>query len=165
MKRTSTLAFLMLTNVVSFSQDYYIYTAKKSGRWDDANNWAITVRTDDVKKSKVIIPASFNIVTDNNVNSLGLGDVDIQVSGGLTLLPNTVINLSNNSTISIVNSGTINGSATNQQIKIGSVVKYNGRRGSFRLFIKSINVLAATKSVRCDCTTSAQTGLVFGEAA
>jgi hypothetical protein len=116
----------MLPAVVSFSQIRYIYTARKSGRWDDPNNWTITVRTDGVDKNKVIIPASFNIVTDGTFNSPGLGDVDIQISGGLTLLPNTIISLTNNSTVSILNSGGINGSATNQQIKIGSVIKYDG---------------------------------------
>lgn len=126
MKRTTILACLMLTAVVSFSQTYYIYTAQKSGRWDDRSNWSIAVRTDGVKKSRVIIPAAFNIVTDDHVNSLGLGDVDIQISGVLTLLPNTIINLTNSSAISILNGGAINGSATNQQIKIGSIIKYNG---------------------------------------
>src|SRR5687767_12442990 len=115
MKKIYTTIVLLTIAVMSFSQTYYTYIAKRSGYWYDTNNWSIQVRGDGVEKHKVIIPAAFTIIVDNNVNSMGLGDVEVFVAGGINLVPNTTLNLTNNSSIQL-NNGAISGNSANQQI-------------------------------------------------
>lgn len=125
MKKLYTTLFLITVSVFAFSQPYFIYTAKKSGYWYVSGNWNVQPRTDGVNKHKIIIPAAYSIILDNNVNSMGLGDIEVVVSGGITIVPNTTLNLSSNSSIQL-NNGSITGNAANQQIIIGSTVKYKG---------------------------------------
>lgn len=125
MKKIYTTLALLIISVMAFSQPYYVYTAKASGLWYVTDNWTIAPRLDGVAKHRVIIPASFNITADNNVNSMGLGNVEVFISGTLTMASNTTINLTASSTIQL-NSGFIAGSLGNQQIFIGSVMKYRG---------------------------------------
>lgn len=125
MKKIYTTLVLLTIAVISFSQPYYIYTAKGSGLWSDVNNWNIQARADGVAKHKVIIPAAFTIIVDNNVNSMGLGDVEVIIAGRINLVPNTTLNLSNNSSIQL-NGGLISGSTATQQIVLGGIVKYQG---------------------------------------
>jgi hypothetical protein len=125
MKKFYITLFLIALVVTGFSQPYFIYSAKKSGYWYDSGNWNVQPRLDGGTKHQVIIPASFTIIVDNNVNNLGLGDVEVFVSGGLNIVPNTTLNLTSNSSIEL-NNGVISGNANNQQILIGSVIKYKG---------------------------------------
>ena len=125
MKAFYTLFFFILATASSFSQTYYVYTAVGNGQWNTVSNWSIAQRTDGKKKNKVIIPAGRNIVADNNVNYLGLGDVEVELSGKLTLATSTKLLLSANSVIKI-EGGNINGNVNTQQILIGGVVKYDG---------------------------------------
>ena len=120
----STLVFLTIA-VISFCQPYNVYTAKKSGYWYDTNNWDIQPRMDGKNKHKVIIPKTFTITVDNNVNYMGLGDVEVIISGGIDLVHNTTLLLSPNSSIQL-NDGRINGNSVDQKILIGSTIKYSG---------------------------------------
>ena len=131
MKKIYTTLVLLTLAVMSFSQPYYIYTAKKSGLWYDNTNWTIAPRVDGVSKHKVVIPSAYSISIDNNVNSMGLGDVEVFVSGTLVVLANTTLTLTNNSSIQL-NGGFISGTANHQQILIGSVVKYAGDRDGLK---------------------------------
>ncbi|MBC7827240.1 MAG: T9SS type A sorting domain-containing protein [Chitinophagaceae bacterium] len=125
MKKIYTTLCLLAIAAMSFSQTFYVYTAQNSGYWYNSGNWNIQLRTDGITKHKVLIPATFTIIVDNNVNSMGLGDVEVFVSGNFSLQSNTTLTLSNNSSIQL-NNGFISGSAANQQILIGSTVKYKG---------------------------------------
>src|SRR4051812_47760669 len=121
MKKFYLLLVCVLMATSSFCAPFYIYTAARSGLWSDMAVWNITVRTDGKLKTKVIIPASYTIVADNNVNSFGLGDVEIQLSGKLNMQPNTTINLSALSSVELVGTGQIMGSNNTQKIIIGSI--------------------------------------------
>jgi len=125
MKKLYTTLVLLALAGISFSQPFYIYTAKNSGLWFTTGNWTIQPRMDGINKHKIVIPATFNIIVDNNVNSMGLGDIEVFVSGSLTLVSNTTLNLTNNSSIQL-NNGSISGNASNQRIQIGSTLKYKG---------------------------------------
>ncbi|MEP7279757.1 MAG: hypothetical protein ABI813_13995 [Bacteroidota bacterium] len=125
MKRFYTLILLLFVSAVSFGQ-YYTYTATKSGSWNDLSVWNISLRTDGIHKAKVVIPATYNILVDNGVNSFGLGDVEIKIMGKLSLLPSTSINLSAASTIELLGSGRVVGTSSSQKIVIGGITKYNG---------------------------------------
>lgn len=125
MKTFILIGFFLINAGYSIAQPFYVYTARGSGPWNNVNNWNIAPRTDGVPRNRVIIPSGFNIVADNNVNSLGLGHVDILVAGRLTVQANTTINLGANSTIELAG-GQISGNANTQRIRIGTVVKYNG---------------------------------------
>jgi hypothetical protein len=127
MKKFYTLIAIIFLSLTSFSQTYYIYTAKKSGSWNDMTVWNIGVRGDGVHKSKVVIPAAFTVSVTNAVNSFGLGDADINILGRLNILAGTHIALSANSTVELSGSGQLLGTTNTQLISIGGVVKYNGQ--------------------------------------
>jgi hypothetical protein len=125
MKKITTTLLLLIIAIVSYSQTFRVYTAVSSGLWTLPANWASELRTDGVKKNKVVIPKNISIVADNDVNDLDLGNVEIYIFGNLTLLQGTNLNLSNGSSITL-SKGSITGSAANQKIKIGSDIKYKG---------------------------------------
>ena len=123
-KMYSTLALLVIS-LISFSQTYYVYTAKSNGTWSNLANWNSQIRTDGIEKTGFVIPAGFNITGDNGVNSMGLGATEVTIAGTLTMAHNTTIALNSSSNI-LLNNGSIVGSTGNQQITIGGVVKYRG---------------------------------------
>jgi hypothetical protein len=125
MKKIYTTLVLLTVALMTFSQTFYVYTAKSSGLWTQSTNWDVDPRTDGVQKNKVVIATNFTIIADNNVNNLGLGNVEIYISGNVVLSAGTNLNLSNNSVIELTG-GYITGSAANQKIKIGSDIKYKG---------------------------------------
>ena len=125
MKKLYFNLLLILFSITSFSQPFYVYTATTSGMWTQASNWTVTARTDGFEKHKVIIPAGINITADNTVDHLGLGDVQLQIMGVLTILPSTNLNFSENTSIELIN-GSIVGLLVNQKIKIGDEIKYKG---------------------------------------
>src|SRR5688500_5697597 len=125
MKKFYTTVVLTIIALMSFSQSYFIYTAKASGLWYDVNNWSIQTRNDGVAKHRIVIPAAFTITADNSVNSLPLADVQVIVEGRVNLAPNTTLILSNNSSIEL-NNGFISGTTATQQVLIGGVAKYSG---------------------------------------
>ena len=125
MKKITTTILLLIITVVSYSQTFRVYTAVSSGLWTLPGNWTTAIRTDGVKKNKVVIPKNISITADNGVNDLDLGDVEIYVLGNLILASATNLNLSSGSVI-IVSNGSISGSSANQKIKIGSDIKYKG---------------------------------------
>jgi hypothetical protein len=125
MKTMYIFIFSLFVSASSFAQ-YYVYTATKTGLWSDMSVWSVTPRTDGVSKTKVIIPSPYIISVDNGVNSLGLGDVDINIMGGLSLQPSTTIALSSASTINLFGSGHITGTNNTQKITMGGITKYNG---------------------------------------
>ena len=83
-KITATLLLLIIT-IVSYSQSFRVYTAVSSGLWTLPGNWSTQVRTDGIKKNKVVIPKNISIVANNDVNDLELGNVEIYVYGTLIL--------------------------------------------------------------------------------
>src|SRR5215212_4621001 len=101
MKKLYYILALLLVGLGSFAQPKYVYTAIKSGLWSDISVWDITVRTDGVPKDKVVIPAAYIIIADNNVNNMGLGDIQIEVSGAIQMAANTQLNLTANSSIEL----------------------------------------------------------------
>lgn len=119
------ISFLLLS-VGSFAQTYYTYTATKSGSWNDMSVWSIAVRTDGIHKTKAVIPAPYVVTVDNAVNSFGLGDVEINIMGTLSILPSTTIVLSSASSVSLFGTGKITGTNNTQKIMIGGVTKYSG---------------------------------------
>ena len=125
MKKIYFSLFLVTLAVTSFAQTFYVYTAQTSGLWTESSNWITTERTDGVQKNKVVIPVNINITADNDVDNLGLGDVQVVVYGTLTVSPGTNLNFSYNSSFEL-SGGTIHGLLANQKIKIGSDIKYRG---------------------------------------
>ena len=128
MEKFYLLLVCVLVAASSFCAPFYIYTATRSGLWSDMAVWNITIRTDGKAKTKVVIPSSYTIIVDNNVNSFGLGDVEIQLGGKLNMQPNTTINLSSISSVELVGAGQIIGSNNTQKINIGPVTKYDGSK-------------------------------------
>ena len=126
MKTLYTFIFLLLVSASSFAQTYYVYTATKTGSWNDMTVWNVAVRTDGVPKTKVVIPSPYNILVDNAVNSFGLGNVEITIMGSLSLQPSTTIVLAVASTIQLAGSGRIIGVNNTQKITINGVTKYDG---------------------------------------
>ena len=125
----STLVLLTLA-VMSFSQTYKTYTAKKSGYWSDNGSWNSVTRTDGVSKNKYVVPDAYTMIIDNSIDDASLGDVEIVVSGGLLFIGNSTLSLTNNSSLQLVN-GLILGLLSGQQITIGGVVKYKGNADGF----------------------------------
>lgn len=125
MKKVNLILVLLSFAVISFSQTNHIYTAKSSGLWTAAGNWDTTLRTDGIKKNKVIVPKNITIVATNDVNNLGLGDVELVVYGSISVSAGTNLNFSDNSLIQL-EGGSIVGTAANQKIKIGNDIKYKG---------------------------------------
>ena len=122
-KIISTLVILIIA-FNSFSQ-YYVYTAQTSGLWSESTTWTQVLRTDGVSKNKVVIPDPFTVYATNDVNGLGLGDVEIFVYGTLEIMPATNLIFSANSSIDLI-AGTLVGLTASQKIKIGSDIKYTG---------------------------------------
>lgn len=115
----------MLLSAGSFGQ-YYVYTATKTGSWNDLTVWNIALRTDGIHKTKVVIPNPYVISVDNAVNSFGLGDVEINIFGSLSLLPSTTIALTAASYVELYGTGSIAGTNNTQKITVGGVTKYDG---------------------------------------
>ncbi|HKP31656.1 MAG TPA: T9SS type A sorting domain-containing protein [Chitinophagaceae bacterium] len=126
MKKFYNILILLLIGLGSSAQTKYVYTAVKDGMWNDMTVWNIVVRNDGVPKDKVIIPSIYTVTADNGVNSLGLGDIQVEISGALQIAANTQINLTANSSVQLIGTGRILGVSTNQRIRLGTVVKYNG---------------------------------------
>lgn len=126
MKKLYTLCLILLVAGAASAQPYYLYTAQKNGNWNDVTVWNMVPRGNGATKSKVVIPAAFTITVDNGVNSFGLGNVEVQLMGTLSVLPNTTVNLTAASTFEILGAGKITGTTSTQRITIGSVTKYNG---------------------------------------
>jgi hypothetical protein len=148
MKTFYSFILLLLVSASAFSQPFYVYSATKSGIWNDATLWNISVRTDGVPKTKVIIPATFNVSVDNTVNSFGLGDVEINIFGSLSLQPATTIALSVISSVELFGAGKIIGINNTQKITIGGVTKYNG----------SLDLTKSGASIANSTTTVSPTG-------
>ena len=125
MKKVYSTILVVFVTLISYSQSYFIYTATSSGSWYDVNHWSVQNRTDGIAKHQIVIPAAYTITADNSVNSLPLADVEVIVEGRVDLAPNTVLLLSNNSSIEL-HDGFISGTTATQQVLIGGVVKYQG---------------------------------------
>jgi len=130
MKKFYSTLVLLTIAVMSFSQTYKIYTAKKTGLWSDVGSWKVDPRTDGVAKNKYVVPNAYTMIIDNGINDAALGNVEIFVSGGLLFLSNNTLSLTNNSTLQL-SGGLILGLLPGQQITIGGVVKYQGGLDGF----------------------------------
>ncbi len=136
MKHSILLFAFTLIMASSFSQAFYISTARRTGNWSDGNNWTITQRRDGIKANQVIIPKNTTIYLDVNFDATGLGNVEMEVYGKLVLLSNTSLKLTQTSKIT-VKGGTIvidalvkeQKSNKNNVIKVqiifGNVVKFD----------------------------------------
>ena len=128
MKNIYTLTILLVLSLSSFAKDYFIYTAKKSGNWNNAATWNLVMRNDNVKKDKFIIPSEFKVTADEDVNSMGYSDVELQISGILELGSSATLYFGNDSKIEILATGSIDANGASQQIYIGAVSKYVGNK-------------------------------------
>src|SRR5689334_711048 len=91
MKNIYTLSILLVLSVVSFARPYYTFTAKNSGSWDNAAIWNVVVRNDNVQKDKFVIPFSIKVTADEDVNAMGLTDIELVISGILEIGPSTIL--------------------------------------------------------------------------
>jgi hypothetical protein len=128
MKNMYTLLLLIFISLNCCAKTYFIYTAKANGRWSNAGTWNTSARKDNVQKDKFIIPAAFTVIGDDDVNSVGFTDIEMQIFGKLTLEPSTSLHFGSGSRIEIFASGAINANGASQQIYIGAVSKYTGNK-------------------------------------
>ena len=128
MKNIYTLSILLVLSLSSFAKTFYIYTAKKSGDWDNSGTWNVVVRNDNVQKDKFIIPSSFTVTADEDVNNMGYSDVELQISGTLKLGSSATLYFGNNSSIQVLSTGSIDANGASQQIYIGAISKYVGNK-------------------------------------
>jgi hypothetical protein len=126
MKNIFTLSMLLILSVSSFAKTYSTYTANKSGNWDALATWTIINRNDGVQKDKFIIPGGVTVIADDDVNSMGLDNVELQISGVLQLAPSAILYFGAESKIEIFSGGSIAGNGASQRIFIGGVSKYTG---------------------------------------
>jgi hypothetical protein len=103
-----------------------MYTAKKNGNWNISTTWSMVPRNDNVLKDKFIIPAGIVVTGDDDVNSMGFDEVEIQLHGTLKLGPSASLHFGNSSKIEIFETGNIQANGASQKIFIGSVAKYAG---------------------------------------
>lgn len=139
MKHLYLILALTLITASSFSQAFYVSTAKKNGNFSDFNVWNYTERVDGKKVTTVIIPKNIKIVLDVNYSMVSMGDVEMEIEGILELKSDKGLTLNSNSTISIKGAGeiTINAAAQNDKknknskknetIMIGNKVKFDGK--------------------------------------
>lgn len=123
MKNIYTTLLFLTVALISYSQNFYVYTAKANGVWSNPSIWNTRLRADGVKKNQYTIPANIIVVISNDVNIVT--DAEIIISGTLQFSGSLNLNLTSNSTI-ILNNGTIEGIGANEKIKIGNVFKYKG---------------------------------------
>src|SRR3954468_16274016 len=128
MKNIYTLTILLCLSLTSFAKNYFIYTAKKSGNWDNAGTWSVIPRNDNVQKDMFIIPAAFQVTADEDVNQMGYTDVELYLSGVLRLGSSTTLLFGQGSRIELLATGSIEGNGASQQIYIGNVSKYMGNK-------------------------------------
>jgi hypothetical protein len=128
MKNTLLLSILISFTGNCFAKTYYIYTASANGSWASPATWTMIARTDNISKDKFIIPSSYTVLADDNVNTLGYTDVEIQISGTLQLGLPTTLSFGSGSKIEVFSTGSIEGNGARQTINIGSVTKYEGNK-------------------------------------
>ncbi|RYZ52895.1 MAG: hypothetical protein EOP49_08520 [Sphingobacteriales bacterium] len=128
MKQVSFILLFIISTLTAVSQTYYVYTARVNGNWNNMNTWNVGTRTDGVPKTKVVIPAAFTVSVDNGVNSFPLGNVEINIHGGLAMTNGTNIPLSAASSIELIGTGRITGTNNAQVISIGGVPKFDGSK-------------------------------------
>jgi hypothetical protein len=125
---------LALTVATSFSQSFYVITAKKSGNWSDASTWNSIVRLDNKKVNTYVIPQN-TTVTLSEDRDMTSNDIELEVSGVLELRSDNSLLLTDNSIINVMPGGviTLHANAMNQandkkieQILIGGIVKFDG---------------------------------------
>ena len=169
MKNILTLTILLIISVSSFAKTYSSYTAQKSGNWYAASTWTIVTRNDGIQKDRFIIPAGITIVADDDVNTMGLSDVELQISGVLRLAPSAILYFGAESRIDIYSTGSIEGNGASQRIFIGGVSKYTGNidknlngplyadastAGFTSYAVMSVNFISFAGSINADNTVS-----------
>lgn len=128
MKNMYTLLLLIFISLNCCAKTYFIYTAKANGVWSNAGTWNTVARKDNVQKDKFVIPAAFTVMGDDDVNSMGFTDIEMQIFGTLTLEPSTSLHFGSASRIEIFPGGAINANGASQQIYIGTVSKFTGNK-------------------------------------
>lgn len=129
---------LIVATATTFSQDFYIATAQKSGNWSDMSKWDYALRADNKKVTTVIIPKNITITLDQSSDVESLGDIEMEIFGTLELKSNRTLELNGNSIITIKEGGLITidqpaknekkdkKNKKNEQVIIGNVVKFDG---------------------------------------
>src|SRR5689334_14747575 len=101
LKNTLLLLVALSSGIASFAKTYSIYTAISNGNWTGATTWTVAPRIDGIQKDRFIIPSPFVITADDNVNTQGYIDVELQISGVLQLAAPSTINFGSGSKIEI----------------------------------------------------------------
>jgi hypothetical protein len=127
MKSACTLILLLSISLCSSARTYNIYTAVKDGYWNVSATWSMVARNDNVSKDKFIIPEGITVTGDDEVNSMGFDDVELQIHGTLKIGPSASLHFGNNSKIEVFETGSIEANGVSQQIYIGNVTKYSGK--------------------------------------
>jgi len=125
MKNFYTLILSVLFSITGFAQ-FNVYTAVRSGDWDNSRNWRVERRNDGVRMNKIVIPNGITITANDDVNDLRLGDIEAQIAGVLFVEKSTRLDFGANSTIEILGNGEIVGENGSSRINFGSVEKYHG---------------------------------------
>ena len=128
MKTIISFAILVSITLTSFGTTFYKYTAKSDGNFSNMSTWNKVARIDGVQKDEFIIPNPFVVTADNNINSMGLVDLNLEIFGTFLMGNNVIVYFTNNTRIEIMGGGAIDGNGNSQQIFIGSVMKYEGNK-------------------------------------
>lgn len=119
-----TLYLTLLAMQVAYTSFANTIKAVANGPWDNTTSWSPARLPQD--NDTIVIPTGDTITLDNNVS---YNNVAVKIYGAL-VLTNGKLRLDNSSSVIIGSGGSITGFNSNDQIKIGSTAKYNGRDGT-----------------------------------
>jgi hypothetical protein len=121
MKQIYTITLTLLIALSGFAGT--TITALKNGKWSTKGTWDLNrVPTNgDI----VVIPNGITVKLDNSIK---LDNLLVDISGSL-IFDNGKLHLDENSRVVIEATGMLEGDNANDQIKIGNVLKYNGKEG------------------------------------
>lgn len=117
MKQIYTTLVALIITATSFAGTI---TAVKSSSWDITSTWS--PKRLPVSGDSIVVPAGMTVILDNNNN---LNNVTVIVAGML-FFDNGKLNLDNASRVVVQPTGLIVGFGSNDQISIGTILKFKG---------------------------------------